>query len=163
MVLRIQVARVEAHQIRASAALACLAADPAPSPRRALHFKKQIDRDIHAIERERMPWAAALAALLRAGLAALQPDPKDTSKALQAAITGLRAADMALHAAIAERYLGHLEGGEIGARRHHAADAWIRAQGVLRPDRLALALAPGLAVPAPSPLDALAQLRDRTA
>jgi hypothetical protein len=162
MVLRIQVARVEAHQLRASAGLASLAADPAPSQRRALQFKKQIDRDIHAIERERMPWAAALAALLRAGLAALQPDPKDTPRALQAAITGLRAADMALHAAIAERYLGHLEGGEIGARRHHAADAWIRAQGVLRPDRLALALAPGLTVPAPSPLDALTELRDRT-
>jgi len=54
----------------------------------------------------------------------------------------LRELDMQLHAAAYRRHRGGLIGGALGAALVADADAWMRGQGVLRPDRLAWAFAP---------------------
>ena len=142
--LRVQVIRVEAHQLRAAAGLAGLARlGPGDAARRAR--RRAIERDIRALAGEAMPWSDPLAELLRAGLAAVDGERERAAAAAEAALVGLRAADMALHAAAAARQLGVLRGGDEGEAARGRADAWMRAQGVRRPDRLAALLAPGLA------------------
>lgn len=140
MLLRIQNLRVEAHHLRAAAGLAALAADA--GDRAAL--TRSIQRDIAAIAGEGMAWSDPLARLLRAGLAARRRDDDAALADLEAALAGFKGADMALHAALAERALAARIGGDAGAERVGAADAWLRSQGVRDPDRLARALAPGL-------------------
>ena len=58
--------------------------------------------------------------------------------------------DMSLWARIAQRREGQMLGGLAGAQMIEAADAWIRERGVLRPDRFADMLAPGISETDPS-------------
>jgi hypothetical protein len=50
---------------------------------------------------------------------------------------------MALHAAVARRRRGELVGGTEGAALVEAANAWMHAQGIVRPDGIVGMLAPG--------------------
>jgi hypothetical protein len=50
---------------------------------------------------------------------------------------------MAGHAAAARRRLGRLVGGDEGATLVGAADAWMHAQDVRRPERMTAVLTPG--------------------
>ena len=52
---------------------------------------------------------------------------------------------MGLFAASARRHLGQLRGGDEGRELIEHADAWMRTQLILRPDRMAACLAPGFA------------------
>ncbi|HEY0136953.1 MAG TPA: hypothetical protein VGB85_22880, partial [Nannocystis sp.] len=68
MLMRIQLVRTEAHQLRARAGLATLAASGRPT-RDAI---KVIEREVDALGKEKMPWIDPLAELLRAGLQRVQ-------------------------------------------------------------------------------------------
>jgi hypothetical protein len=57
----------------------------------------------------------------------------------------LAAAGMSLHATLARRRLGELAGGAGGAREVAAADAWLAAQDVRAPERLARLYMPEVA------------------
>ena len=101
-----------------------------------------VTRDARRIGRERLSWTRVLAALLEAGIHAKRGD---RAAALAAYRTGAELADraeMALHAAVARVRVGELLGG--ADRDAVSALAWMREQGVRRPDRLVALLAPGL-------------------
>ena len=61
---------------------------------------------------------------------------------LERAHAELSAAGMNLHATLASRRLGKLIGGAEGARAVAEADAWLAAQGVRAPERLARVFMP---------------------
>ncbi len=146
MLSRVQLVRGETLQLRAQIPLARLAAgEVAASERKGT--LKAIDKELAALRGEKEPWCVALAALLGAGLIHQRGDAEAGRAALEASIRALRGAEMALHVAAAERTLGLVEGGEAGAARVRGADAWMRAQAIERPDRVAQALVSGFLPP----------------
>ncbi|MBI4511061.1 MAG: hypothetical protein HY698_15620 [Deltaproteobacteria bacterium] len=54
------------------------------------------------------------------------------------------AAHMALHAVTARRWLGVLAAGDEGKSAASAADAWMQAEGIRDPGRMATLLLPGI-------------------
>jgi len=144
LLLRIQLVRAEAHQLRARAGLARLAlvAAAGAEPRRAA--VQALRRDIDQLAREKVPWIDAIAELLRAGLARVTGDRSAAQAALRRAIVGFHAHDMALHAAVAARQLGRLLADAEGQRLLADAESWMATQGVRHPAALARVFAPGL-------------------
>ncbi len=133
---RIEMVRVQSHDLRARAAIAAAGAEPAG--RSALLRKAR--RDARRIERAGSSWAAALAAQLRAAVASLSGPPEAVRGQLEKAEALFLDADMPIHAALARRRRAqHL--GEPA--RIKEADRALAAEGVRQPERLAAALAPG--------------------
>ena len=132
--------RIESWHVRGAAALAAARAAAAPQ-----RFLAEAEKAASRIERERMAWAAPLAGLLRAGVAALRGDDAAAVTRLEVAIVELERAEMALFAAAARRRRGQLVGGEGGRAQVAEADAWMRAHGVRNPARMAAMLAAGFA------------------
>jgi tetratricopeptide (TPR) repeat protein len=99
---------------------------------------------LHArtMERERMPWGLALAQLVRGGALHLRGDRPGALAAFQAAEQGFTACDMALHAHAARGRRGELQGGTEGQALVAEAEAWMRGQGIVRPDRILAVIAP---------------------
>ena len=135
--LRVQFVRIAMLELRARTALA--AAVVAGDPR----YLAEARRDAGRIARERMPWSAGLVELIHAGIAAARGDAAATRAHLEAAIVQLDAADMALHAAVARRRLGQLQGGDQGQQQLGAAEAWMAQQGIKNPGRMSALLTPG--------------------
>jgi hypothetical protein len=94
-------------------------------------------RSARRLGRERVPWGRALAALLRAELAAAGDG--DAPARYAAAEAVLRDCGMELHAQVARRRGGQLRG---DASAVEASDVWLGAQGVACPAALASLLAP---------------------
>jgi len=138
-ILRVQACRIVMFDLRGRAALAAaLAAGPDERPR--LHA--QAARDARRLERERVPWADALAGLLRAGVAAARGEAVAARAQLTGAITAFERVDMALHAEVARRTLGRLIGGDEGRALVAGADAWMATQAIVSPARMSALLAP---------------------
>jgi serine/threonine protein kinase len=147
LLMSVQYIRADAYFMRARGALAV------GRPREAERFARKLDA-------ERMPWTSALAALVHALVALAQGDRRGGAARLRAAIDRAEAVDMNLHAAVARLRLGALreggarEGGarEGGAREGGAWDedaaararVWMIEQGVVRADRIAAMLLPGM-------------------
>ena len=142
LLTRVQFARVTAHHLRARAALAAMRSLPAgASERKAL--ARLADKDAGAMAGEGVPYASAFATLIRAALAADRGDGAQALALCDAAASGFDAADMALYAAVARRRRGALVGGDEGAAARGAADAFMMAQKIVAPSRMADVLAPG--------------------
>jgi len=139
IIFRVQLTRIATYHQRARAALS--AATAAGSTRRALVDDAR--RCASKIAGEHMAWADPLAALVRAGVRHLQGDDERARSALEEAVRGFDATDMALYAHAARRRHGMLVGGDAGADEVARADAWMRAMGIKRPDRMVAMLAPG--------------------
>ena len=139
LLMRIQLVRAEAHQLRARATLAQLAVS-GPN-RAALH---SLRRDIDALGSEKVPWIDAIAGLLRAGLARITGEAASTRAHLRAAIAGFQAQDMQLYAATASRQLGRLLADPEGERLLASAESWMATQTIRQPDHIARVFAPGL-------------------
>jgi hypothetical protein len=92
-----------------------------------------------------MPWSNPLAMLLRAGIHAVRREREAAAGELQAAVSGLDQAELALNAAAARRRLGELQGGDEGRARVEEANAWMRGQGIKDPARMTALYAPGFA------------------
>jgi len=107
-------------------------------------------REALALERERLPWAAALALTLRAGIAECNGDIGRACALLVEADRALGAVDMGIHAASARHAFGRLRAGAEGAAAIADAEAWMRSQDIRRPDRVAAIIYPG---PPPSPIN----------
>jgi hypothetical protein len=90
-----------------------------------------------------MAWSDPLAALVRAGVHHLRGDAERSITWLAQAIRGLDTTDMALYAHAARRRHGQLLGGDAGRAEVVAAERWMLASGVKRPDRMTAMLAPG--------------------
>ena len=65
---------------------------------------------------------------------------EEATAALARAVDGFERSEMALHRAAAARALGALRGDAAAVR---AADDWMRAQGVRRPEAMAGLIVPG--------------------
>jgi serine/threonine protein kinase len=139
MLLRIQVLRLESLHARARAALAAVAARPAE--RAAL--LDEVQTIAAQLAREHMPWSDALAILLRAAVIHAEGRDEETVRTLEDAAVALDAADMKLFGAIARRHRGRILGGDEGAALVRAADAFMAAEKIVKPARMAAMLAPG--------------------
>ncbi|MEO7331643.1 MAG: serine/threonine-protein kinase PknK, partial [Minicystis sp.] len=137
---RVQFARIHLDYLRARTALAA-----APAWESRGDLVDELARIALSLERERerAPWADPCAATLRASLAARRRERAQASRELDRAIIGFEAASMSLHATVARRCQGELEGSEAGLAHVEQADRWMREQGVVAPDRLSAMLLPG--------------------
>ena len=139
MLLRIQVLRLESLHFRARGALA--AALALPSERLALiHFARGLAAKI---SRERMTWSDGLATMVRAAASQIEGRSEESARLLDEAACGFDATDMALMAAVARRRRGQILGGDEGGALIAAADAFMTAQRIARPERMTAMLAPG--------------------
>ncbi|MDR3637306.1 MAG: hypothetical protein P4L84_26115, partial [Isosphaeraceae bacterium] len=102
-------------------------------------------RDAARLEREGTPWARAPALGVRAGLAARRGRDAEAVAHLRQAARAFREIDMGLCATVADWRLGTLIGGEEGRQLLESADASMRTQSIVRPDRVAALFAPGFA------------------
>ncbi len=141
MLLRIQVLRLESLHARARAVLAAAMARPAERTALLREARSVTDR----IARERMPWSDALNLVLRAAIAHGEGHLDETVTLLTGAAGALDAGDMKLFAALARRRRGAIVGGDEGRALIAAADGLMRAQKIVRPDRMAAMLTPGFA------------------
>jgi hypothetical protein len=83
-----------------------------------------------------------LALLGRAGLASVRREQERAASLYRSAAEALDACDMLLHAAAARRALGSLLGGHSGQALVQSADAVMREQGVVKPERFVRVYAP---------------------
>ena len=95
------------------------------------------------IERERVHWADALAALVRASIALRRGDRANAAFRLGFAACIFAIADMDLYAAVARRRLGTVLGDAKGKALVESADAWMRTEKIEKPSGFADMLAPG--------------------
>jgi hypothetical protein len=102
-----------------------------------------VDRWAKALGREKLRYAPALGALLRAGASAVRGDRADALEALDVAIPGLDRADLGYLAACARHRKGELAGGTYGRDLLDQSAAFFAAQGIVRHDRCLAMSAPG--------------------
>jgi hypothetical protein len=137
----VQVGYIRGLDTRGRVRLAAAARASDPGERRALVARAE--RHARAILRHRTRWGDPLALLLRAGVAATRGDRDRARPLLEAAEVGFAAAEMALHAAAAQRRRGELIGGDVGRALLASSDAWMAEQGIRSPERMTGMLAPG--------------------
>jgi hypothetical protein len=140
LTLRTAYFRISMHHLRGSSALA--AAADSGYPERLL---RAAEGDARRLEREGVPWATALAQLLRSGVALQRQGPQASVSLLSEAVRQLQTLQMHLWAAAARRRLGGLIGGEKGLALVQEADDAMIAQSVRNPARMADLLVPGFA------------------
>jgi hypothetical protein len=104
---------------------------------------RQATRGAARLEHIGVAAAHAFGLLIRAGVCSVRGDQPGALERLNAAEEAFRAADMGLHAAIARRRRGELQGGDEGRTLVAEADAWMALEGVKNPTRMCAALAPG--------------------
>jgi hypothetical protein len=139
MVLRIQLIKLLAWQLRGRAALAAAAHEDAARP----HLLRIARQSADGIQREKMAWSTPTAELLRAGVASCEERWPEVAARLRAAMAGFDAVGMSLHAMAARRRLGGVVGGAEGGALLAEADAWMCGQQIVNPRRMAAVLAPG--------------------
>jgi hypothetical protein len=109
--------------------------------RRAENLRVETEQCAAWLIRTGSPWGNALGRLLRAGVTAARGLREEAVTLLHTAEEILRDQDLRLLAAAASRRRGELEG-EAGAHRVDAADAFMRSEGILRPDRMTAMILP---------------------
>ena len=136
----VQHIRQEAHHIRARASIAVAAQKPA-GERAAL--LRAAARDAKRVLREGAPYSRPIHDSIAAAVAFLSGDEAQARTLLESAARSFEQADMGGYAAAATRMLGVITKGEEGAAAIARADAMLRAQGVVRPERFVRVLVPG--------------------
>jgi hypothetical protein len=139
--MRVHHLRVEWLHLRARSEVAVAASVDPPSRERLL---SEAEAQARRIDRERVHWADALAALARAGIASIRGDRVEAARRLGFAASAFALQDMALYAAVSRRRLGSILGDEKGKALADSADAWMRNQGIRNPAGFADMLAPGM-------------------
>jgi serine/threonine protein kinase len=135
---RLRYLRIWFHHLRARTALAAAA-----SGLDAKTHLKAAERQARVLERERTGCSAALAQLVRAGIAAACHQQPASLRLLTDALKRCEAIDAKLYAAAARRRLGQLTGGEEGRAIVARADDWMTGQTIKNPARMTAMLAPG--------------------
>jgi hypothetical protein len=119
-----------------------VAASAAPQRRRRA-LAGRARRLARQLDREGMPWTAALACMVAAAAANATGDRAAAIAALEAAVHRANLADMSIYAWAARHQLGVMQGGADGGRRLRDAEEAMRAQGIVSPARYAGMLLPG--------------------
>jgi hypothetical protein len=140
--LMIENLRITLHHLRARAAIhAATGARRGRWWERRAFLLRAAAWDAGRLERERAEWALPLALSVRAGIAAAEGRSAEAAAGFARAARLFDGLDMMLYAAAARFQRGTLPGGD-GARRE--GEAWMRANGVVSPERLAQMLIPGV-------------------
>ena len=142
--MRHQRGRVALAMVAGTAASETNAKSTKTGERTRRRFLDLAAREAVALERERLPWGAALALTLRGGIAQCRGDVEGACTLLAEADRALVAADMTIHAAGARHAFGRLRGGREGAAAIADAEACMRDQNVRYPERVAAIVYPGL-------------------
>ena len=129
--LRAQVTRIYMEYLRGICAIS--AARTASDPRSLL---KSARREAVRLDRERVPWASAMAELIRAGVHASAGDPQAAARRFAQAAARLDAVDMPHYADAARRRRGEAIGGDEGRDLIATADAAMIARGLRDPVRM---------------------------
>lgn len=124
MMLRSQTVRIFTSDLRGRIELACAVRAGMIG---RVRFVRRVTARADALEREGLGWGKAMAAALRAGIAALRGDRADTVHCLERAVSECRMADMLVNATAAERALGILTGDLAMVAR---ANAWMMEEGI---------------------------------
>jgi hypothetical protein len=139
----VAVARIELRYLRGRAAVAAAqhptSSNPTWSAKRLLH---EAALEAGKLSRERLPSATPYTKAILAGIAHIDGRDEDARQLLKAAADDFLRADMALHGTAARYQSGVLRGGEEGNRIRSEAEAWMREQGIRRPDTMAETLVP---------------------
>jgi hypothetical protein len=135
--LRVQQVRVFMQHLRGRSALAAAA-----QGKDREQLLQSADRDARALTREGAPWAEALALLLSAGVALGRGDRIGALKLLQDGSRRCEATGMRLFAVASNRQRGLLMTGDEGRTLVESADAWMRSEQIVRPERMADLLVP---------------------
>src|SRR5262249_12953194 len=98
--IRIRFYRTEMLHLRAREAVASAVRARGSAGR---FYLRSAQRDTRRITREGTPWGAALARLVRAGIASVEKTPTEARSLVETAERELNALDMALYAAVARR------------------------------------------------------------
>jgi len=98
---------------------------------------RSAERDARRMERENVPWAFALAALVRAQLVAFCGNRAESTAAFEAAIQALEGVEMRLYAAAARRRLGEILAGPGGEELMAHSERIMTSEKVVDPPHLA--------------------------
>jgi hypothetical protein len=118
-------------QLRARAALGLAEIDPARRPALLAVARSTI----RACSRLELPQAAASLAGLEGRIRWIEGDAAGAVASLRQAVVGLDATGIVPLAQSYRRHLGRLLGGDEGRAMIDRAEAWMREQGIVRPDR----------------------------
>jgi hypothetical protein len=135
---RVQVFRIESLYLRARSALAMASVN-----RTSRRFRSIATADARRIARERLPWSDPIALLVRAGIAFLEGSTRLALRYLHEAAARFERSDMRLHAAVARRRIGELQGGAEARDLRRQAEEWMASQHIKNPDGMTRMLAPG--------------------
>ncbi len=141
LLTRVQTVWIQFLDLRARSAVALAAALSDRS--RVASLLASAERDARLLERERIPWATALARLVRATVAATRGDRIRAASLAGEADALLAASAMRLCAAAARRRRGEALGGDEGRAVIAAVDAWMAGNTIRNPIRVTAMLAPG--------------------
>jgi serine/threonine protein kinase len=141
LLLNVQMIRIIATHVGARIALLCAKESPNLAQKRR-HLAKA-EKAARRLSREGVPWADALALLVKASLAYLGDEKSTALELLATAATRFDSVDMGLYAAASRHRRGELLGGDMGRVLIASADAWMSNQQIRNPLRMASMLAPG--------------------
>jgi hypothetical protein len=143
LLLRTQIARIEFADFEGRAAL-CAAVN-SRGDERGRHLARA-ERCRRRLAREDLATAHASAALIAAGISAIQASDPADERVLSQMRAAAQACDVAaepLRAAVIRGYLGQRLGGDAGANLMHAAEERLLGEGVIEPARMSAMLVPG--------------------
>jgi eukaryotic-like serine/threonine-protein kinase len=138
LLLRYQMATVEMAHLRARIGLAVAAQGRDVGP-----MLKRASAAAGTLERQKVDWATALSAVVRAAIAATVGNRRHAAVLVERSEEWLSRADMMLHVAAARRRRGELIGGTEGQALIEDADLRMNAQGIVNPARFTAMLIPG--------------------
>jgi hypothetical protein len=104
---------------------------------------RAVDRWSKELAHEKLRYAPALGALLRAGASSVRGDRSDALEALDVAIPRLDSADLGYLAACARHRKGELTGGAFGRELIEESTTFFANQGIRRAERCLAMSAPG--------------------
>jgi hypothetical protein len=134
----VQDLRVEMLQLRAYCALAM-----AQRFRDRPAFLSVAKRDARKLRREGLPWTLAFYEYISGTIAYLQGDRATACGRLAAAVSAFDRLEAGLTAAVTRRRLADICAGEEAVSLRETANQWLHSQGVVNPDRMVQAFAPG--------------------
>jgi hypothetical protein len=145
MSMQVQNFRVTLCHLRARCALAlATSADTSPSWAKREGLLLVARRDARLLAKEDVAWASALALSIEGGVAAATKDVETATRRLMSASGAYARLGMHLHAAAADHERSELLGGDEGRALLKRAERWMVNEHVVRSERLAATLIPGV-------------------
>jgi hypothetical protein len=108
-----------------------------PSDREVHKLLQTVRKLARKLSQENVNWAKALAALLQAGVEAMNGNTAEALRLMARAEAKFQMAEMGLNVALARRWRGQVLGGPEGEKLIASADPALRAQGIVNPARYA--------------------------